>query len=48
MLDSIVNLDLLAHPYNWIIVILILAIAAMGMALLSPQLGQLGGIVKVA
>lgn len=37
-MDRVINLSLLREPYNWIIVILMLAIAVYGMALLQPTL----------
>jgi hypothetical protein len=37
-MDKIINLSLLKEPYNWVIVILMLAIAVYGMALLQPTL----------
>jgi hypothetical protein len=37
-MDRVINLSLLREPYNWIIVILMLAIAVYGIALLQPTL----------
>lgn len=39
-------MDLLAQPLNWVTVILMLAIAVFGLALLTAPLGQIGGIVQ--
>ena len=46
-LSDIVNVDLLSHPYNWIIVILMLALSVFALCLLAQPLGQIGGIVNV-
>lgn len=35
-MDRIINWELLSHPYNWIIVILMLAIGTIGLRLI-PQ-----------
>lgn len=43
-IDDVVNVELLRHPYNWIITILILAIAVSAMCLLAAPLGQIGGL----
>jgi hypothetical protein len=40
-MGSIVNLDLLLNPLNWIIVILMLAIAVFGLTLIAGPLNQL-------
>jgi hypothetical protein len=37
-MDRILNLELLANPYNWLVVILMLAIAVFGLHLLAPSL----------
>lgn len=34
-----VNMNILSNPYNWIIVILMLALGSMGFMLLTKQLG---------
>jgi hypothetical protein len=34
-LDDVVNVDLLTHPYNWIIVILILLLSSFALCLLT-------------
>jgi hypothetical protein len=36
MLGRLVNLELLANPYNWIVVYLMVAIGAMVFALIDP------------
>lgn len=46
-MDRIVNLDLLLNPINWVIVILMLAIAVYGLALIAAPIGQVGGLMKV-
>lgn len=46
-LSDVVNVELLAHPYNWVIVILILALSVMAMCLLAAPLGQIGGLTSV-
>jgi len=46
-LSDVINLQLLSHPYNWIIVILILMLSVMALCLLSAPLGQLGGLTQV-
>lgn len=38
-MDRIVNLELLRNPYNWIIVILMIAFALMALTYLQPYLG---------
>lgn len=45
-LSSIVNLDLLLNPYNWIVVILMLTIAVYGLTLLTGSLDQVGGFLN--
>jgi hypothetical protein len=42
-----INLPLLTQPINWVIVILMLAIAVWGLTLLDPALGQIGSTVQV-
>jgi hypothetical protein len=39
---TLVNTALLREPINWVIVILMLAIAVMGLTLLTPAFGTLG------
>jgi hypothetical protein len=46
-LSDVVNTELLSHPYNWIVVVLILLIAVMFLQLVFAPLGQIGGIVQV-
>jgi hypothetical protein len=46
-MDRIINIDLLANPLNWIIVILMLAIGVYGLALLAAPLDTIGGLVNV-
>lgn len=44
-LSDFVNLELLSHPYNWIVVVLILAISTMALCLLmGPGGGDIGGL----
>jgi hypothetical protein len=45
-MDSFINVDMLMNPMNWIIVILMLAIAVYGLALLAAPLGQVGGLIQ--
>jgi hypothetical protein len=40
-MDRVVNLELLSHPYNWVIVILMLLIGVWALALLQAPLDQL-------
>jgi hypothetical protein len=47
-LSDFINLPLLAQPYNWVIVILILIIAVMTLCLIAAPLGQIGGLVTAA
>jgi hypothetical protein len=47
-LSDFINLPLLAEPYNWIIVILILTVAVMVLCLIASPLGQIGGLVTAA
>lgn len=35
------NYDLLRHPYNWIVVILMITIAVMGAKLIWPEMAAL-------
>lgn len=39
VMDRIVNFELLRNPYNWIIVILMIAFALMALTYLQPYLG---------
>lgn len=45
--DDFVNVSLLSHPYNWIIVVIILAISTFALCLLTGQGGKIGGLVSV-
>lgn len=47
-MDRIVNVDMLLNPLNWVIVILMLAIAVWGLALLAAPIGQVGGLIQNA
>lgn len=40
-MPQLINLDLLRSPINWVIVILMLAIAVFGLTLLQSSLGEL-------
>jgi hypothetical protein len=44
-MPKLINWDLLRHPYNWIVVILMLAIAVYGLTLLAAPLGELDAAV---
>ena len=46
-IDDFVNTGLLFHPYNWIIIILMLALSVMAMCLLMAPLGTIGGLTQV-
>jgi hypothetical protein len=43
---ELINWPLMREPINWIIVILMLAIAVWGLTLLDPSLGQIGSTVQ--
>lgn len=45
-LSDVINLELLSHPYNWIVVVLILTVAVMALCLISAPLGQIGGLTQ--
>jgi hypothetical protein len=47
-MPALINWDLLAHPYNWIIVILMLAIGAYALCLLSSSVGHIGELSNLA
>lgn len=47
-MDRFINLGLLAEPYNWIIVALMLAIAVFALNLLTEPLATLRGAQSVA
>jgi hypothetical protein len=40
-MPQLINWDLLRHPYNWVIVILMLAIGVYALTLLAAPLGQI-------
>jgi hypothetical protein len=42
-MEKIVNLGMLAHPMNWIIVFLMLAVGVIGLHLLQPAMQQIAG-----
>lgn len=46
-LDDFINVELISQPYNWIIVVLILAISVMALCLLAAPLGSIGGLTQV-
>jgi hypothetical protein len=46
-LSDVINLELLSHPYNWVVVVLILVAVVMTLCLISAPLGQIGGLTKV-
>lgn len=46
-LGDFINVPLLLHPYNWIIVVLMLALSAFALCLLAAPLGQIGGLSQV-
>jgi hypothetical protein len=41
-----INVPLISQPINWLIVILMLAIAVWGLTLLDPALGQIGSTIQ--
>jgi hypothetical protein len=45
-LSDVVNTELLSHPYNYVVVILILTVAVMVLCLISAPLGQIGGLTQ--
>jgi hypothetical protein len=45
--NDFVNTELLLHPYNWITVVLMLAIGVFALCLLTAPLGEIGGLVSV-
>lgn len=45
--SDVINLELLSHPYNWIIVVLMLALSAMALCLLMSPLGSIQGLTSV-
>jgi hypothetical protein len=47
-LSDFINLPLLAQPYNWVVVILILTLVVMVLCLIASPLGQIGGLVTAA
>ena len=46
-INDVVNLELLANPLNWIIVVLMLALSAFALCLLMAPLGQISGLTQV-
>jgi hypothetical protein len=47
-ISDFINLPLLAQPYNWIVVILILTLVVMVLCMIAQPLGQIGGLVTAA
>jgi hypothetical protein len=45
-LSDVINLELLSHPYNWVVVVLILVAVVMVLCLISAPLGQIGGLTQ--
>jgi hypothetical protein len=45
--NDFVNVELLSHPYNWIIVVLMLALSTFALCLLAAPLGEVGGLTQV-
>jgi hypothetical protein len=43
---ELINWPLIREPINWVIVILMLAIAVWGLTLLNPSLGQISSTVQ--
>jgi hypothetical protein len=46
-INDVINVEMLSHPYNWIIVVLILSLSVFALCLLSAPLGQIGGLTQV-
>lgn len=46
-INDVINVELISHPYNWVIVVLILALSTMALCLLAAPLGQVGGLTQV-
>lgn len=46
-INDIINVELLSHPYNWVIVVLMLALSAFALCLLAAPLGTIGGMTQV-
>jgi hypothetical protein len=44
-ISDVVNLDLLAQPYNWVLVILILVGFVMVMTMIGEPLNQIGSLL---
>lgn len=46
-IDDFINVGLISHPYNWLIVVLMLGLSVMAMCLLMAPLGQIQGLTSV-
>lgn len=46
-LDDFVNTGLMSHPYNYVVVVLSLALVTLGLCLILAPLGTIGGITQV-
>jgi membrane-bound ClpP family serine protease len=45
-LSDVINVPLLLHPYNWVVVVLILAVAVLVLTEISAPLSQIGGLTQ--
>lgn len=46
-INDVVNVELLSHPYNYVIIVLMLALSAFALCLLAAPLGTVGGLTQV-
>ena len=44
--SDVINLELLAHPYNWIIVVLMLALSSFALCLILDPPEGIGGLFQ--
>jgi hypothetical protein len=45
--SDFINLDLLAHPYNWVVIVLVLTLVAFGACLVLGQPTNIAGLTQV-
>lgn len=45
--SDFINVELMSHPYNYVIVVLMLALWAFALCLIMAPLGSIGGITNV-
>lgn len=41
-MPQLINWDMISHPYNWVIVILMLAIGVAALTILQPAIDRIG------